>query len=310
MSHDGRMKRRRWKIATGIAALLVGVLGVGAFVLAKRAVPLGIWAQQVALESVLSDHAVFETDRGTVHRYSGGKGDVMVLIHGFSDSASSWSQVAPTLAEHYRVVTLDLPGHGGSEPDAPPLGFHDLEAGLDTALRDQSDELILVGSSLGGWLAAQFAIDHPERVRRLVLLNAVGASWDETTEELLLPETREQQREKNRALLGPKAPPLPGFLLDQLTDHSRDPRFQSLFADLQEGHYLDEGFAELRMPVDMLWGTPDPYAPVEGYVDRVLEKLPDGRLHTLEGCGHLPQYSCPDEVAELILEVLRPTSSQ
>jgi pimeloyl-ACP methyl ester carboxylesterase len=134
---------------------------------------------------------------------------VLVLIHGFGDSASGWSQVVAALAEDYRVVALDLPGHGASGPNAPPLGFDDLEAGLEAALEDQGDRLILLGNSLGGWLATLFALDHPTRVQRLLLLNAGGASWAQLDEQLLLPETRDRQRAKNRAVMGVKAPPVP-----------------------------------------------------------------------------------------------------
>ncbi|MCZ6805886.1 MAG: alpha/beta fold hydrolase [Deltaproteobacteria bacterium] len=303
------MKERRWRIAALIVAVVLVVLGSGVYVLTTRAVELGIRAQQAFLESVLSEHEAFETDRGVVHRYSGGEGDVLVLIHGFGDSASGWSQVVRTLAEHYRVVTLDLPGHGASDPDAPPLGFHDLEAGLDAVLRNEGDRLILLGSSLGGWLATRFAIDHPERVRRLLLLNAAGASWVEHGEELLLPRTRAQQRAKNRALLGTKAPPAPDFLLDQLIEHGRRPRLQSLWVE-QQGHFLDEQLPELRIPVDMLWGTPDPFFPIDSYAERLLETLPDARLHRLDGCGHAPQYSCPDLLTELVLELLAPDDSE
>ena len=304
------MNERRRRVAAIVAAVVLLVLGLGAFGLTTRAVQLTRWAQQRDLEAVLVEHEVFETDRGGVHRYSGGEGDVLVLIHGFSDSASGWSQVAPTLAQHYRLVTLDLPGHGVSGPDTPPLGFHDLQAGLDAALQDQGDQLILLGNSLGGFLAMRFAIDHPERVQRLLLLNSGGASWAQVDEEVLFPKTREQQRAKNRAILGTKAPSVPDFLLDQMIERMRDPRFQSLWIDLQEVHYLDEQLPELRVPIDMLWGTPDPLFPVEGYADRLVETLPNAQLHRLDGCGHAAQYSCPDALTELVLEVLAPDNAE
>jgi pimeloyl-ACP methyl ester carboxylesterase len=294
------------RIAALVAVLVLVALGAGAYNLTTRAVDLTARAQHAVLEAALPEHEVFETERGQVHRYSGGEGSVLVLVHGFGDTAGGWALVAPTLAEHYRVVAVDLPGHGASEPEAPPLGFDDVAAGLEAALEDQGDQLILLGNSLGGWVAMQFALDHPARVQRLLLLNSGGASWAQVDQELLLPTTREQQRAKNRAIMGASAPPLPGFFLDQLIERGSEPRLQSLWIEHQQGHYLDERLSELRIPVDMLWGTPDPIFPIEGYADRLRDALPNARLRLLNECGHAPQYSCPDDLSELVLELLTP----
>jgi pimeloyl-ACP methyl ester carboxylesterase len=298
------MPKRRWKIVTLFGGAVLLTLAVAGYFAATHAVALGVWAQQAVLESVLPEHDVFETERGEVHRYSGGEGPVLVLIHGFGDSAGGWVRLAPALVDHFRVVTLGLPGHGASGPSAPPLGFDDLEAGFEAALRDQGDELLLLGNSLGGWLATRFALAHPERVERLLLLNSGGASWSRADEDVLLARTRDQQRAKNRALVGDKVPPAPGFLLDQLIRHGRDPRLLSLWVDLERGRYVDAQLPELQTPVELLWGTPDPFFPVEGYADRLRDTLPDARLHLLEGCGHASQYSCPDDLANIIFEVL------
>lgn len=298
------MRKRRWRILILFTGGVLLSLAVGGYYLASRAVELGIWAQQAALESVLPEHDVFETERGEMHRYSGGEGRVLVLLHGFGDSASGWAQAAPELARHFRVVALDLPGHGASGPAAPPLGFDDLQAGLEAALEDQGDELILLGNSLGGWVATMFALEHPARVQRLLLLNSGGASWSRVDADLLLPKTRDRQRAKILAMLGDKALPAPGFLLDQLNEHGRDPRLLSLWDDHQRGHYLDAQLGEVRTPVDMIWGTPDPFLPVDGYADRLRDALPDARLHLIEGCGHTSQYSCPEDLTNLVIELL------
>ena len=298
------------RVAALVAGFVFVAFGAGVYLLTTRAVDLTAWAQHAALESALSEHEVFETDRGEVHRYSGGEGSVLVLVHGFGDSAGGWALVAPTLAEHYRVVAIDLPGHGASGPDAPPLGFDDIAGGLEAALEDQGDQLILLGNSLGGWVAMQFALNHPERVQRLLLLNSAGASWARVDEKLLLPTTREEQRAKNVAIMSAKAPEVPGFFLDQLIERGRDPRLQSLWIEHQQGHFLDEQLSELRIPVEMLWGTPDPFFPVEGYADRLRDALPSARLHLLDECGHVPQYSCPDGLTELVLEVLAPARAE
>jgi pimeloyl-ACP methyl ester carboxylesterase len=101
------MWKRPWTVL--FAGFAFVTLAAGVYVSTTRTVELGIGAQQAVLEYVLPEHHVFETDRGEVHRYSGGEGRVLVLIHGFGDSASGWAQVVSALAEDYRVVALDHP---------------------------------------------------------------------------------------------------------------------------------------------------------------------------------------------------------
>lgn len=294
-----------------IVIVVIGVAGtclaIAGYVLSPRAVELGLRFRRATLERALPEHDTFTTSRGTVHRYAGGEGDTLVLIHGFGDSAAGWSRVARALSEHYRVVVLDLAGHGLSDPVKPPLGFDDLVEGVEAALADQGNGLLLIGNSLGGWMAMRFALDHPDRVHRVLLLNSGGASWADVPDALLLPSTREEQRIKIVAMFGPdNTPRVPDFMLDQLVARGQDPRLLSLWNEIAHGMHLDDELAELRTPVELLWGTPDPFLPLEAYAKPLLEALPNAELHTLDGCGHASQYSCPQQLTELVLEVSGP----
>jgi pimeloyl-ACP methyl ester carboxylesterase len=99
-----------------------------------------------------------------------GRGTPIVLLHGLGSGSEDWLQTARHLARHFRVVLVDLPGHG--ESDMPePFSLDRAVAALDLALADiPGGPPILVGHSLGGLIAAAEAIDHPERVRGLVLI--------------------------------------------------------------------------------------------------------------------------------------------
>src|SRR5215210_2789649 len=106
---------------------------------------------------------------------SAGEGPVVVLVHGITGSSAHWEQVMPLLAERYRVVAPDLLGHGAS---AKPRGDYSLGA-YATGIRDlmialEYPKATVVGHSLGGGVAMQFAYQFPERCERLVLMSSGG----------------------------------------------------------------------------------------------------------------------------------------
>lgn len=99
-----------------------------------------------------------------------GRGPTIVLIHGLGSSAQHWLPTARILARRHRVVLVDLPGHGESGMPRPFTLEAAIEA-LDQALADEGDHpVVLVGHSLGGLVAAGETIEHPGRVRGLVLV--------------------------------------------------------------------------------------------------------------------------------------------
>ena len=99
-----------------------------------------------------------------------GHGPAIVLVHGLGSRAAHWLPTARLLARGHRVVLVDLPGHGLSEMPEP-LTLENAAAALDLALVGQAPvPCILVGHSVGGLVAAVEALDHPERVRGLVLV--------------------------------------------------------------------------------------------------------------------------------------------
>src|SRR3954447_14600931 len=112
------------------------------------------------------------------HRVSyrtAGTGPVLLLLHGVTDSSQTWAPVTPALARHFTLVAPDLLGHGDS---ATPRGDYSLGAhangvrDLLTALGHQ--RVTVVGHSLGGGIAMQFAYQFPERCERLVLVSSGG----------------------------------------------------------------------------------------------------------------------------------------
>jgi pimeloyl-ACP methyl ester carboxylesterase len=106
---------------------------------------------------------------------SGGSGPVIVLIHGMAGSSATWRFVMPALAEHFTVVAPDLLGHGESEKPRGDYSLGAFASGVrDLLLALGHERATLVGQSLGGGVAMQFAYQFPERCERLVLVSSGG----------------------------------------------------------------------------------------------------------------------------------------
>src|ERR1700709_1309244 len=129
--------------------------------------------RSAAMSAVASQEIVLHGHR--VHFHLAGEGPLLVLLHGIASTADTWSPVADALAQSYTVLAPDPPRHG--EP-AKPRGDYSLGAHA-SGVRDLvaalgHERATVVGHSLGGGIAMQFAYQFPERVERLVLISSGG----------------------------------------------------------------------------------------------------------------------------------------
>src|SRR3974390_2457089 len=110
-----------------------------------------------------------------VNYVEAGSGPVLLLIHGMAGNIGNWQKVIEPLARHHTVVAPDLPGHGASAPGAGGYSVGGFAAGLRALLIVLGhDRATLVGLSLGGGIAMQFAYQFPEITERLVLVSSGG----------------------------------------------------------------------------------------------------------------------------------------
>ncbi|MGN9844066.1 alpha/beta fold hydrolase [Nonomuraea sp. H19] len=248
-----------------------------------------------------------------------GTGEPVVLLHGIGQDRHAWDRVIPLLAAGRDVIALDLPGFGQS-PDLPACAPRDLPT-MVTALGAVFTALGLrlphvVGHSLGGLIALRLAqAGHARSVTAL----APAGFWNDverryafavlTTARHLarLPDTVVERMAAtavgraamNGTLYGRAELCEPDTLVACLRALRQSVAFQ---ATLRAGRAPDLFTGTIPdMPVTIAWGTHDRLLPGRQAV-RVTAMIPGARLVQLPGCGHIPMYDAPEQVARLILQ--------
>lgn len=242
----------------------------------------------------------------------------LLLLHGFGASLHTWDELAARLDGEYRVIRLDLPGFGLTGPD-PGRDYSDARShAVLMALMDQLGiaRAVVAGHSMGGRIAWTFAALHPERVKRLVLLAPDGFASPGFTYGTapkvplllrLLPYV--MPTFLLRASLVP-AYADPAMVTDALVRRYRDmllaPGVRGAILDRTAQAILVDPVPLLRRivtPVLLLWGREDRMIPV-GNADDYLAALPDARLMTFPGVGHVLHEEAADQTSEALRNFL------
>ena len=302
---DGVGGRRRLRAST---LLVVGCL-TGGMALAEEAAPGPLARIAAAARASLTESGMERGEMEAAGRrlvyWRGGEGPHLVFLHGSGQQAGAWAPVAPAFLGEHTVHVLDLPGHGDSEPSEGPLSMGAVVAGMEAYLETLEGEAILVGNSMGAWLATIQAHRHPDGVARIVLVNG-GALLNVPAEGLTLtPADRESARRVMAALRDPSSPPLPDEILDDIVARSRSGPIGRMMQDVPGlmAHLLDGRLGEVETPVDLLWGESDRLMTLD-YARRMEDQLPRARLTVLERCGHIPTGECPERFSEALRAVL------
>jgi pimeloyl-ACP methyl ester carboxylesterase len=216
-----------------------------------------------------------------------GDGEPLVFLHG-AGTVTGFDALLP-LAERFQLIVPFHPGFGPSADDPTVDDIHDYRRHyLDLLDELGIGELSLVGHSMGGWLAANFAVDHSDRVRRLVLAAPLGMRVeDHPTQDLFtIPgEELPTYLAADLSVFEPHVPvpPTPEFLADGYREMTSAARL--LWArsyDLKLHRWLHR----LRMPTLVLWGEADRLIPPE-QASVWAELIPEAQVRTLPGVGHL-----------------------
>lgn len=260
-----------------------------------------------------------------------GEGSVVLLVHGMGGSSQTWREVMPHLSARHRVIAPDLLGHGQSDK---PRGDYSLGA-FAVWLRDLLDRLgisrvTVVGHSLGGGVAMQFAHQHPEYCERLVLVSSggLGPELGRTLRlmsapgaEFVLPVIAPRQAiaagERLRGWLAShgwhsaEAGETWNAYCSLADPQTRTAFLRTLRSVVDYRGQAVSAFNKLHftsgLPTLLIWGEQDRVIPVS-HGESAHAALPGSRLVTLPGVGHFPHVEAPLVVTDTLDEFIATTT--
>jgi pimeloyl-ACP methyl ester carboxylesterase len=253
---------------------------------------------------------------------------VVLLVHGIAGNAAQWDPVIRRLGERYRVVAPDLLGHGQSAKPRTDYSLGAYAVGLrDLLLALEIENATVVGHSLGGGVAMQFAYSYPQMCERLVLVSSGGlgkevhgmlkaVSWPGAEWVLPLIAGRRVLAastfvSRGFARVGLHAGPDVAEMLRSFGSLS-DPGARRAFLHTIRGvidaagqrvSARDRLYLASLIPSLIVWGSKDPIIPV-AHGEYAHGVMPDSRFEVFEGVGHFPQLERPEEFARVLLDFL------
>lgn len=237
-------------------------------------------------------------------------GDAILMLHGFSADKDVWARFARHFTGNHQVIVPDLAGHGetGYQPDwkySIPAQSERLVKLLDQL---GVQRVHVIGNSMGGHLAAYFALHHPKRTLSAAMVDPAG---------LLQPHPSEMERMRaeghNPFLFDTRAgfhrfypmtmaqPPfMPGYVLDAIADQyiARKAALTQIFNESHQPTDVSTRLGQLRAPALIVWGKQDRLIDVSAAAVWQAA-LPKAQVVLLDGIGHMPMVEAPADTAKL-----------
>ena len=243
--------------------------------------------------------------------YEAGKGSVVILIHGLGADSRHWAANIDALSQNFRVIALDQIGYGQS--DKPLMrytveNFSDYLHGFLQAVK--IPQASLVGNSLGGWVALDFTLRHPQMVEKLVLVDAAGLRPAAALKlpagpRMILTPLNTQwffdlmaaNKEWAATDLGPNA-------FERHVQNGDSYTVASSVAEMITGRdFEDKKLGKVHVPTLIIWGSDDVLIPL-AMGEQLHKGIADSQMIVIDGTGHIPMVGKPAEFNEAVRKFL------
>ncbi len=301
--------RRRSKkkiLVAGFLVFLAALLSTGAAVYERPGMfvtaiqRLRVWRMGLQIRSVMLGPY-------RINYMVAGEGKPVVLVHGLAGRAEDWLPMVRALTSHgFKVYAPDLLGFGrSSRPDVEYSISQQEEIVRQFMDSQQLQQADVAGWSMGGWITLKFAADHPDRVRRLILLSSAGLKFDPVNVAALRPKT-EADLAHMMSILTPHPPVIPSFYAQWfLRDFAAEDWVveRSLRSMLTGKDIMDDKMGTVKMPVMIAWGRQDVLTP-PSIGEQMRQAMPQSVFFMFDDTGHLAPNECSARLGPHIVEFL------
>jgi len=262
-----------------------------------------------------------KTETLEIEYLRGGNGTTLVVLHGFGADKDNWNRVSGYLTEHFDVVAIDIPGFGNSTSNINiEYDVFSQVSRLNEILNAlEIDKMHLAGSSMGGYIAGNYAAQFPEKVKKLWLISPFGVMNSETSEmfsavkngrnPVVLPRT-EAEFQQLFDFLFVEPPYVPETIIKHLALKAKE-RVEINTKIFDQIHRMSNGEPQPDSPLDLvlksyngsvlvLWGNNDRVLHVSG-AEVLKQVIPKATISIMKNVGHLPMVESPKETADLFL---------
>ncbi len=214
-----------------------------------------------------------------MHYLESGQGTPLIFIPGLFGTADMYKSAGSLLAKKYKVIIINLPGVGKSGKLSANWSFEDYYKSIYSFIRlFNFTKINIVGHSFGGMVAISLAVNNPDLIKNLVLVNSLGVSLEQPYKAWLMKTFRNVQQKKTSALMEF----FPEFLKNLLIPHFRDMGRQiKIITETDFKVYLKK----MDIPALILWGTKDNMLSLD-YGYRLKNMLKNSKLIEVEGGSH------------------------
>lgn len=277
----------------------------------------GILSQSPAKlsQKYANEHSKFVNIDGlNIHYRDEGRGPTLILLHGVASSLQTWDGWVSELRDNYRIIRIDLPGHGLTGPDKNGYDIDYMTDKLNKFMtRLRIDKASLAGNSLGGYISWEYAVRYPEKVDKLILLDAAGfpqkmpfimsfAAWPGVGEmsQIFMPRFVVKSNIK-------KAYGDTSKVDKELVRRYHDLQLRKgnrgalvkvfrLMKKQSKNKNLGDGVAKVTAPVLLMWGEEDTWVPLS-VMEQFRKNLANVSVVSYEGVGHMPMEELPVQSA-------------